>query len=646
MTTTPRYRIGNDMTILWAINNKDGSPFDLSGKDVRLFMTHRYGREEVECSVVTLPDGSVNNVIRWSFSGDDQKVLGVYALTASIYTSEDLKLVKKDICEAFELVGTSCLECEEGGDAIINDGGDLILSSKLDIYRFGIPKIHIGPDGYWYIDNVNTGVSALGGDPGMVRHIYQIEQLYDTFAQESKIDTFNAYAISSLANRIKHLESDDYLQLKNMTDVLMRGELTEGQQLVWDGTRWTNRTITTKSSSGDIPGDLEKRLIALEQLLKWFSFDSDSGQIKANYGLYTFGGLTAGGKGQLGSMLLSDLSNVNITSPVNGQSLVYDSAVGKWVNKVVSGGGTGGGDISGHTSDLNNPHRVTKGQIGLSEVENISLSTWTGNANISTVGTITSGEWKGSTIANQYLANNSMSIAGNNVVLGGSLAADILKRSLAISFDDLASHPTTIEGYGITDAYTKELADKTFVKIGDDIRIGEAKISWDAEAGMLKVDKGFYSLGAITAGGKGASNKYRLDSWSEWTTDEDGVVTDPKLLESSLSAKLGVELYTKLNTMSASLGPVTIDLAYIKDASSLTADQAAAVGLTEEVISNLIAGKYTKVVFVSSGMSEVWSYSGYADNNHTSLFFTQGDGADTRNGISMHRDNDGNWQIA
>lgn len=347
MTTTPRYRIGNDMTILWAINNKDGSPYDMSGKEVRLFMTHRQGREEVRCTVVTLPDGTVNNVIRWSFAGDDQKVLGPYALTASIYTSDDLKLIRKDICEAFELVGVSCMECEEDGDAVINDGGDLILSSKLDIYRFGIPKIHISPDGYWFIDNVNTGVSALGGDPGMVRNIYQVEHLDNSFVPESKIDTFNAYAIASLAKRIKNLESEDYLQIRNMTDVLLTGDLVAGQALVWDGTRWTNKIVATKATGGGgVSEDYENRLIAVEKLLNWFSFDEETRQIKASYGLYTYGGLTAGGKGQLGGAGLGDLANVEITSPANGQALVYDSTLERWVNKAVEASGSSGEGVS------------------------------------------------------------------------------------------------------------------------------------------------------------------------------------------------------------------------------------------------------------------------------------------------------------
>lgn len=38
--------------------------------------------------------------------------------------------------------------------------------------------------------------------------------------------------------------------------------------------------------------------------------------------------------------------------------------------------------------------------------------------------------------------------------------------------------------------------------VADHIRIGDAIISWDSSAGMLKVNKGIYSTGAITAGAK------------------------------------------------------------------------------------------------------------------------------------------------
>ena len=42
---------------------------------------------------------------------------------------------------------------------------------------------------------------------------------------------------------------------------------------------------------------------------------------------------------------------------------------------------------------------VTKADVGLGNVEDTALSTWTGSANITTVGTVTSGTWNGTTIS-------------------------------------------------------------------------------------------------------------------------------------------------------------------------------------------------------------------------------------------------------
>lgn len=64
---------------------------------------------------------------------------------------------------------------------------------------------------------------------------------------------------------------------------------------------------------------------------------------------------------------------------------------------------------------------LTKAMVGLSNVENTALSSWAGTNNITTLGTITSGTWKGSKIANAYLANNAITIAGTSVSLGGSI---------------------------------------------------------------------------------------------------------------------------------------------------------------------------------------------------------------------------------
>ncbi len=63
-----------------------------------------------------------------------------------------------------------------------------------------------------------------------------------------------------------------------------------------------------------------------------------------------------------------------------------------------------GVDVSAHAADTSNPHSVTKAQVGLGNVENVALSTWAGSTNLTTLGTISTGTWQGTPIANAYVA--------------------------------------------------------------------------------------------------------------------------------------------------------------------------------------------------------------------------------------------------
>ena len=139
---TPRYRIGNDITVFWAINNRDGSPYDLTGKEVRLFVSNDRGREEVDVIITKLSDGTINNVVRWDFKGRQQKILGDYSLTVKVLESITRREINKDYSEAFTLVSRSENEVEEG-DANVSTDGDLILSSRLDIYRLEMTNADI-----------------------------------------------------------------------------------------------------------------------------------------------------------------------------------------------------------------------------------------------------------------------------------------------------------------------------------------------------------------------------------------------------------------------------------------------------------------------------------------------------------------------
>ena len=65
-----------------------------------------------------------------------------------------------------------------------------------------------------------------------------------------------------------------------------------------------------------------------------------------------------------------------------------------------------------HATNTNNPHSVTKSQVGLGSVENTALSTWAGSTNITSVGTITNGTWSGNAMATNKLPNITLNLTG------------------------------------------------------------------------------------------------------------------------------------------------------------------------------------------------------------------------------------------
>ncbi|MBF0344204.1 MAG: hypothetical protein HQL06_08230 [Nitrospirae bacterium] len=171
-----------------------------------------------------------------------------------------------------------------------------------------------------------------------------------------------------------------------------------------------------------------------------------------------------------GQTTLSALTDITVTAPSDNQTLQYNAASGKWINVTpVSGGGAGYTDaqaraamscsVAGltynsatgitsltsgyviptaseetnwntaysHIGLINNPHSVTKTQVGLGSVENTALSTWTGSGNITTVGPL-SNLTVGSTIklgtTDAYSRGQIWNYMPNSVLRLGSLQPD------------------------------------------------------------------------------------------------------------------------------------------------------------------------------------------------------------------------------
>lgn len=98
-----RFRIGNDIKVRWTVK-KNGQPAELSSKQVRLFLSHQRGREEIK---VFMLEG---NVLSWTYEGLDQSVLGRYTFTIDVRTESGSRYLIQDKCNALELVGRSEME--------------------------------------------------------------------------------------------------------------------------------------------------------------------------------------------------------------------------------------------------------------------------------------------------------------------------------------------------------------------------------------------------------------------------------------------------------------------------------------------------------------------------------------------------------
>ncbi len=96
---------------------------------------------------------------------------------------------------------------------------------------------------------------------------------------------------------------------------------------------------------------------------------------------------------------------VNLSPGTSGQFL---KTLGAGANPTWDTAG-GSGDLlaSNNLSDLDNTS-TAKTNLGLDNVENTALSTWTGSSNLTTLGTIGTGVWQGTAITNSYIASSSL----------------------------------------------------------------------------------------------------------------------------------------------------------------------------------------------------------------------------------------------
>lgn len=174
-----------------------------------------------------------------------------------------------------------------------------------------------------------------------------------------------------------------------------------------------------------------------------------------------------------GTTLASGVTGSSLTSAAGGtfgtaaftNSTAYDPAgAAAAITLSTLGGVPTTRTVNGHA--LSSNVTVSAGDVGLGSVENTALSTWAGSSNLTTLGTVTTGTWNGTPIGDSYISsasawNAKVSFPGFGTTAGTAAEGNDARLSDARTplahtqaWSTITSTPTTLSGYGITDAQT------------------------------------------------------------------------------------------------------------------------------------------------------------------------------------------------
>lgn len=217
-----------------------------------------------------------------------------------------------------------------------------------------------------------------------------------------------------------------------------------------------------------------------------------------------------------GSSTLYGLTDVNISSPTNGQALVYNATSQRWENQTIGGGGGGGGTLTAiglimPTGFTVNPSTLTADgdfTVGFNTGYGLPLTAdvakgvtaygWGNHAN--------AGYLMESTFNNYLFWGQSIS----NGVVQGSIDAGTNGGAIS-GFDHIELNTEgSLAGYGgyIDFHYNGALSDYTariveatpgVIRIYDKLQIGDAVIEWDSTNQCLKINGGVYATSFVSA---------------------------------------------------------------------------------------------------------------------------------------------------
>ena len=267
--------------------------------------------------------------------------------------------------------------------------------------------------------------------------------------------------------------------------------------------------------------------------------------IKAMFGFWTQQYISALGKnssgGGGGSSTLADLLDVAISSPTNGQVLMYNASTNKWYNDTVQQGSSDWNSISNKPTTIAGygitDAKITNGTITLgsnsitpltsSAISDMATKTWVGQQGYLTSSAISDMATKTWVGQQGFITSVSGTFWGKSWSNGGTVSGNLYAGSNGGAIEGFHSielnSEGSLSGYGgfidfhyngssadFTSRIIEDASGRLYLNASNGVRIGNGVLKWDSTNNAFKVEKfdgtaaNLYATGGVSALGMSA----------------------------------------------------------------------------------------------------------------------------------------------